>query len=241
MECNKDEAVRAKQLAESRMQRGQFVEALRFANKAKNLYADVDNITQILAICEVHTAALNKLSCSEMDWYQILQTERLSEEAIIKKQYRKLALILHPDKNKFAGAEAAFKLIGEANSVLSDQAKRSLHDMKVKAHVRAAAPKRKAPSHHSNGNKFAARTAVPKTPSHHSNGNKFAARTAVSKRKTPSHHSNGNKFAASTLKVREKLERIVQKLQSKKVQLKIKKGIMDQFKPQQRAKRRRKW
>ncbi|GAU21399.1 hypothetical protein TSUD_32280 [Trifolium subterraneum] len=116
MECNKEEAVRAKQLAEIRMQRGQFVEALMFANKAKKMYADVDNIAQIL-------------------------TERLSEEAIIKKQYRKLALLLHPDKNKFSGAEAAFKLIGEANSVLSDQAKRSLHDMKVKAHARAAVPK----------------------------------------------------------------------------------------------------
>jgi curved DNA-binding protein CbpA len=30
---------------------------------------------------------------------------------MIKKQYRKFALQLHPDKNKFSGAEAAFKLI----------------------------------------------------------------------------------------------------------------------------------
>ncbi|XP_045803387.1 uncharacterized protein LOC123896967 isoform X3 [Trifolium pratense] len=154
MECNKDEAVRAKQLAESRMQTGQFTEALKFANKAKKLYADVDNIAQILAICEVHIAALNKLYCSEMDWYRILQTERLSEDAIIKKQYRKLALLLHPDKNKFPGAEAAFKLIGEANRVLSDQAKRSLHDMKVKADAGAAVSK--TSSRHSNGNMFAA-------------------------------------------------------------------------------------
>ncbi|GAU21403.1 hypothetical protein TSUD_32320 [Trifolium subterraneum] len=155
MECNKDEAVRAKQLAEIRMQRGQFVEALKFANKAKKMYADVDNIAQILAICEVHIAALNKLSSSEMDWYRILQTERLSKEEIIKKQYKKLALLLHPDKNKFGGAEAAFKLIGEANSVLTDQAKRSLHDAKVKAHARAEVPK--TPSQ--------TRRKVPKTPS----------------------------------------------------------------------------
>ncbi|CAJ2628620.1 unnamed protein product [Trifolium pratense] len=228
MECNKDEAVRAKQFAESRMQRGQFVEALKFANKAKKLYADVDNIAQILAICEVHVAALNKLSCFEMDWYRILQTERLSEEAIIKKQYRKLALLLHPDKNKFAGAEAAFKLIGEANSVLSDQAKRSLHDMKVKAHVRAAAPKRKAPSHHSNGNKFAARTAVPKTPSH---------------------HSNGNMFAALNPELWETLDRLVQQLQSQQKQLEMLQSrqsqlireMMDRNRKKLGAKRRRKW
>ncbi|PNY14503.1 chaperone protein dnaJ [Trifolium pratense] len=174
MECNKDEAVRAKQLAESRMQKGQFAEALKFANKAKKLYADVDNIAQIFAICEVHIAALNKLSCSEMDWYRILQTERLSEEAIIKKQYRKLALLLHPDKNKFAGAEAAFKLIGEANRVLSDQAKRSLHDMKVKAHARAAVPK--PSSCHSNGNVFAANQVPNATKSQNKSSSNFPSR-----------------------------------------------------------------
>ena len=139
MECNKDEAVRAKQLAETKMQRGESVDALKFAKKAKNLYAGVENIAQVLAVCEVHNAALKKLFMFEMDCYGILQTERFPEEAIIKTQYRKLALLLHPDKNKFAGAEAAFKLIGEANRVLSDQARRSLYDKKVKVHVRTAA------------------------------------------------------------------------------------------------------
>ncbi|AES61295.2 hypothetical protein MtrunA17_Chr1g0191291 [Medicago truncatula] len=66
MECNKDEAVRVKQLAETKMQIGEFVEALKFANKAKKLYADVENIAQILTVCEVHNAALNKLSMSEI-------------------------------------------------------------------------------------------------------------------------------------------------------------------------------
>lgn len=155
MECNKDEAVRAKQMAESRMQRGEFVDALRFAKKAQNLYAEVENIAQMITVCEVHNAAQNKLFGSDMNWYGILQTERLADESAIKKQYRKLALLLHPDKNKFAGAEAAFKLIGEANRVLSDKAMRSLFDMKFKAFVRTVAPK--TSSHHSNGNVFAAK------------------------------------------------------------------------------------
>ncbi|CAL5208538.1 unnamed protein product [Lathyrus oleraceus] len=163
MECNKDEAVRAKQVAESRMQKGEYVEALKFAIKAKQLYPDVENIAQILAVCEVHNAALNKLYRAEMDWYGILQTEKLSEEAVIRKQYRKLALLLHPDKNKFAGAEAAFKLIGEANGVLNDQTKRILHDMKVRAHLQEMKVK---------GN---LKAVVPTTSSHHSNGNVFAA------------------------------------------------------------------
>ncbi|XP_047155876.1 uncharacterized protein LOC124826947 [Vigna umbellata] len=141
MECNKDEAVRTRKMAEARMQSGDFVDALRLATKAKKLYADVENITQILTICEVHNAANKKVSATDMDWYAILQIERFADEAIIKKQYRRLALLLHPDKNKYAGAEAAFKLIGQANGVLSDQEKRSLYDSRLGISVRGAAKK----------------------------------------------------------------------------------------------------
>ncbi|MED6146400.1 hypothetical protein PIB30_034128 [Stylosanthes scabra] len=139
MECNRDEALRAKEVAESKMQRGDFQGALKFALKAKKMYADVENITQILTVCEVHNAAQNKFTGgTDMDWYAILQTAQLADEATIKKQYRKLALLLHPDKNKFPGAEAAFKLIGEANGVLGDQSKRSAYDRKYKVPVKPA-------------------------------------------------------------------------------------------------------
>uniref|UniRef100_A0A6N2K6Q5 J domain-containing protein n=1 Tax=Salix viminalis TaxID=40686 RepID=A0A6N2K6Q5_SALVM len=68
-----------------------------------------------------------------MDWYGILQIEETADEATIKKQYRKFALQLHPDKNQFPGAESAFKLIMDAQTVLLDKGKRSLHDTKCKA------------------------------------------------------------------------------------------------------------
>jgi len=42
------------------------------------------------------------------------------------------ALSTHPDKNCFAGAQEAFKLVVEAHSVLSDPAKRTKHDFKRK-------------------------------------------------------------------------------------------------------------
>ncbi|CAL5194680.1 unnamed protein product [Lathyrus oleraceus] len=148
MECNKDEALRAKEIAENRLQTGDFAGALKFAMKARRLFPDTQNITQIITICEVHCAAQNKLSTSDMDWYGILLTEKFTEEATIKKQYRKLALLLHPDKNKSAGAEAAFKLIVEANRILSDPAKRSLYNMKVSRLAGIKAPQ--ASSHHHN-------------------------------------------------------------------------------------------
>ncbi|PKA60867.1 Chaperone protein dnaJ 49 [Apostasia shenzhenica] len=132
MECNKEEAIRAKCIAESRMQNKDFEGARKIALKAQNLFPDLESISQILAVCNVHCAAGTKFGC-EVDWYSVLQVELMANESTIKKQYRKLALLLHPDKNKFIGAEDAFHLVGDAYKILSDPAKRSLHDVRRRA------------------------------------------------------------------------------------------------------------
>uniref|UniRef100_A0A1D1YUT1 Curved DNA-binding protein n=1 Tax=Anthurium amnicola TaxID=1678845 RepID=A0A1D1YUT1_9ARAE len=134
MDCNKEEAVRARGIAEKRMQCRDFVGARKIALKAQQLFPDLENISQMLTVCEVHCSAETKVSGSE-DWYRILQVEPTADESLIKKQYKKLAFLLHPDKNKFAGAESAFKLVGEAHRTLTDQAKRSLYDMKRKVTI----------------------------------------------------------------------------------------------------------
>lgn len=134
MECNKEEALRAKAIAEKKMQSKDFVGARKLALKAQQLYSDVENVSQMLMVCDVHCAAEKKLLGIEMDWYGILQLEVTADEAMIKKQYRKFALQLHPDKNKFSGAEGAFKLIGEAQRILLDKEKRRAHDSKRGSH-----------------------------------------------------------------------------------------------------------
>ncbi|CAN6357054.1 unnamed protein product [Urochloa humidicola] len=131
MECNKDEVARAKTLAERKMLEKDFVGANKAIIKAQQLSKEVDDIDiqKILTICDVHCAAGAKVN-AEIDWYGILQVPVTADDALIKKQYHKLALLLHPDKNKFGGAEAAFKLVGEANIILTDSSKRSAYDMK---------------------------------------------------------------------------------------------------------------
>ncbi|KAF5790680.1 putative DnaJ domain, Chaperone J-domain superfamily [Helianthus annuus] len=139
MECNKDEALRDKKIAEEKMVENDFEGARKFALKAKQLYPELDNISQLITVCDVHCAAQKKIYGAGKDLYGILQVENVADDTTICKQYRKLALVLHPDKNKFPGAEAAFKLIGEANMTLSDREKRSIYDMQCREPAKAFA------------------------------------------------------------------------------------------------------
>ncbi len=63
------------------------------------------------------------------DYYEILGVTKESDDTEIKKQYRKLALQFHPDKNKAPGASEAFKAIGNAFAILSDVEKRKQYDL----------------------------------------------------------------------------------------------------------------
>ena len=63
------------------------------------------------------------------DYYQILGVSRNADEKEIKRAFRKLAQKYHPDKNPDdKDAEAKFKEVNEAYTVLSDADKRSKYD-----------------------------------------------------------------------------------------------------------------
>ncbi|XP_054807677.1 uncharacterized protein LOC129309929 [Prosopis cineraria] len=65
------------------------------------------------------------------DYYNILKVNRNASEDDLKKAYKRLAMIWHPDKNPVnkTEAEAKFKQISEAYDVLSDPQKRQIYDL----------------------------------------------------------------------------------------------------------------
>uniref|UniRef100_A0A7N1A6H8 J domain-containing protein n=1 Tax=Kalanchoe fedtschenkoi TaxID=63787 RepID=A0A7N1A6H8_KALFE len=66
-----------------------------------------------------------------VDYYNILKVNRNASEDDLRKSYRRLAMIWHPDKNptRKSEAEAKFKQISEAYDVLSDPQKRQIYDL----------------------------------------------------------------------------------------------------------------
>src|SRR5262245_26982033 len=63
------------------------------------------------------------------DYYEVLGIPRNASEADVKKAYRKLARQYHPDRNPGdKTAEAKFKEVQEAYSILGDKQKRTQYD-----------------------------------------------------------------------------------------------------------------
>ncbi|WCJ36809.1 DNAJ heat shock N-terminal domain-containing protein [Euphorbia peplus] len=132
MECNRDEAVRAKEIAERKFAERDFAGAKKFALKAQNLYPELEGLPQMLVTFDVHASAEKRTINGEVDWYSVLGSNPWSDDETIRRQYRKLALTLHPDKNKSLGADGAFKLVSEAWSFLSNKANRLPYDERLK-------------------------------------------------------------------------------------------------------------
>ncbi|KAI8377693.1 uncharacterized protein BYT42DRAFT_571242 [Radiomyces spectabilis] len=135
-----------------------FDEALTDCNKALDLDPDFTKVYSRRAACYMETeqyeeavrdytkltqvdagnreyhnllrkAELELKKAQRKDYYKILGLSKSATESEIKKAYRKLALQYHPDKN--AGdekAEARFKEVGEAYTILSDPQKKARYD-----------------------------------------------------------------------------------------------------------------
>ncbi|KAI0143553.1 hypothetical protein GGR57DRAFT_349590 [Xylariaceae sp. FL1272] len=78
---------------------------------------------------EIRKAEIELKKSQRKDYYKILGVSKDADDATIKKAYRKLAIIHHPDKNRDdEQAAERFKDIGEAYETLSDSQKRARYD-----------------------------------------------------------------------------------------------------------------
>ncbi|KAJ6688965.1 hypothetical protein OIU85_005390 [Salix viminalis] len=94
--------------------------------KKSQLVLEIFSLSTLSVACvhRHHGSSYGPVESHFIDWYRILGVEENADVENIKKRYRKLALQLHPDKNKHPKAELAFKLVLEAYSYLTDSVKR---------------------------------------------------------------------------------------------------------------------
>lgn len=77
---------------------------------------------------EQERITLDIIGKDKHEFYEMLKIEKTASDNDIKKAYRKLAVKLHPDKNRHPRASEAFKKINRAFEVLSDESKRKVFD-----------------------------------------------------------------------------------------------------------------
>ncbi|CAH9135884.1 unnamed protein product, partial [Cuscuta epithymum] len=98
MGSNIEEALRAKAEAERRFLENDFVGAKMSALKAETLCPGLEGIAQMVLTYGVHSASQIRIN-GEIDLYAVLGLDPSAEKAKVKKQYKKMSALLHPDKN----------------------------------------------------------------------------------------------------------------------------------------------
>ncbi|XP_027356239.1 dnaJ homolog subfamily B member 14-like [Abrus precatorius] len=129
METNRAEAERLLGIGEKLLQSRDLYSSRDFAILAQETEPLQEGSDQIIAIVDVLVAAEKPISNNHLDWYAILQLDRGCQDLdLIRKNYRRLAILLHPDKNPFSLADQAFKLVADAWAVLSDPVQKPIYD-----------------------------------------------------------------------------------------------------------------
>ncbi|XP_069662456.1 dnaJ homolog subfamily C member 14 [Haliaeetus albicilla] len=81
-----------------------------------------EEVSRLLAMAEVPEEELNP--------FQVLGVEATASDAELKKAYRRLAVLVHPDKNEHPRAEAAFKVLRAAWDMVSSPERRKEYEIK---------------------------------------------------------------------------------------------------------------
>ncbi|KAK9129552.1 hypothetical protein Sjap_010039 [Stephania japonica] len=133
-------ALQYKSLAEENYKQSKLKSALKYAKRAYRLSPTLDGVSELATVLNIlYVYSKSSAGGGPPDWYQILQVEPFSHINLIRKQYKKLALILHPDKNSCIGSEDAFKHVAEGFRVLNDKIRRKEYDVKLRIALQSEA------------------------------------------------------------------------------------------------------
>lgn len=126
---NKEYAKAYLKRGDIKMDQELWEEAIQEYSKLKNLAPQTPGLRE-----KLRAAQLELKKSKRKDYYKILGVDKGDGDSMIKKAYRKAAILWHPDKHVSKSeeeqkeAEAKFKDIGEAYAVLSDPKKRQMYD-----------------------------------------------------------------------------------------------------------------
>ncbi|XP_058129714.1 dnaJ homolog subfamily B member 14-like [Anopheles ziemanni] len=157
MESNKEEARRCIQVGTFYLKLGNLEKAEKYLKKSQSLYPlrEAEELLSRVKAAKSRTGSNGTTTNESMkpgqpklnvdftqeqadvvkrvqkckDFYELLGISKDATDSEIKKCYKKLALQLHPDKNKAPGAMEAFKSLGNAVETLTDPAKRKAYDL----------------------------------------------------------------------------------------------------------------
>nr|XP_003223283.1 PREDICTED: dnaJ homolog subfamily C member 14 [Anolis carolinensis] len=85
-------------------------------------YQPGEEVARLLAMAHIPEEELNP--------FQVLGLEATASDAELKKAYRHLAVLVHPDKNKHPRAEEAFKVLRAAWDIVSNPERRKEYEIK---------------------------------------------------------------------------------------------------------------
>ncbi|KAI3448234.1 hypothetical protein Pfo_004899 [Paulownia fortunei] len=127
------EALRWLTIAEKLLSARDLMGSKSFASRARDSDPTLSPADQILAVADTLLAGDRRIGNNQQDWYAILRVtpQQGRDSELIATQYRSLALLLNPQKNKFPFAEQAFRLVVDAWSVLSNPSRKSLYDKEL--------------------------------------------------------------------------------------------------------------
>ncbi|KAH7575556.1 hypothetical protein JRO89_XS02G0145500 [Xanthoceras sorbifolium] len=113
-----------------------FHGARTFAIRARESYPRLEGPSQILAVADTLIAGESLIVSAHgnhhHDWYAILQVPRFCPSIeLIATQYRKLALLLNPDRNRLPFSDQSFKFVSDAWLVLSNPARKMMYDSEL--------------------------------------------------------------------------------------------------------------